>query len=165
MSSATLDQLEHVPTEWLLEAHRVGARVASVCSGAFALAQAGLLDGRQCTTHWKLVERLRREAPRAQVLENRLFVEDGGVVSSAGAAAGIDMALALVEWDHGPLVASRVAREMVVYLRRSGDQAQLSVQPRPIARTCTQAFIRSRTSSSNIPRRSQGSTSWREWPR
>ncbi len=127
MSSATLDQLEHVPTEWLLEAHRVGARVASVCSGAFALAQAGLLDGRQCTTHWKLVERLRREAPRAQVLENRLFVEDGGVVSSAGVAAGIDMALALVEWDHGPLVASRVAREMVVYLRRSGDQAQLSV--------------------------------------
>jgi transcriptional regulator GlxA family with amidase domain len=127
MSSATLDHLGHVPTQWLLEAHRVGARVASVCSGAFALARAGLLDGRRCTTHWKLVDRLRREVPDAEVLDNRLFVEDGGVVSSAGVAAGIDMALALVECDHGPLVASRVAREMVVYLRRSGDREQLSV--------------------------------------
>jgi len=126
-SSTTLDRLEGVPAQWLQEARRTGARVASVCSGAFALARAGLLDGRQCTTHWKLIERLRREAPRAQVLDSRLFVEDDGVVSSAGVAAGIDMALALVEWDHGPVVAARVAREMVVYLRRSGDQAQLSI--------------------------------------
>lgn len=127
MSSATLDHLEHVPTPWLREAHRVGARLASICSGAFALARAGLLDGRRCTTHWKLIERLRRETPRANVLDNRLFVEDRGVVSSAGVAAGIDLALALVEMDHGPLVAARVAREMVVYLRRSGDQEQLSI--------------------------------------
>lgn len=127
MSSATLARLEHVPTEWLVEAHRTGARIASVCSGAFALARAGLLDGRECTTHWKLVDRLRRERPHAHVLDNRLFVEDRGVVTSAGVAAGIDMALALVEKDHGPLVAARVAREMVVYLRRSGDQEQLSV--------------------------------------
>lgn len=126
MASAGLDHL-NVPTQWLVAAQRTGARIASVCSGAFALARAGLLDGRQCTTHWKLVDRLRREAPRAEVLDNRLFVEDRGVVSSAGVAAGIDMALAVVEKDHGPLVASRVAREMVVYLRRSGQHEQLSI--------------------------------------
>jgi transcriptional regulator GlxA family with amidase domain len=127
MSSATLDGLGNASAPWLREAHRVGARLASICTGAFVLARAGLLDGRRCTTHWKLIERLRREAPLASVLDNRLFVEDSGVVSSAGVAAGIDMALSLVEADHGPLVAARVAREMVVYLRRSGDQAQLSV--------------------------------------
>jgi transcriptional regulator GlxA family with amidase domain len=126
-SSETLGHMEHLPARWLREARDAGARVASVCSGAFALAHAGLLDGRRCTTHWKLVERLRQEAPRAHVLDNRLFVEDQGVVSSAGVAAGIDMALALVEADHGPLVAARVAREMVVYLRRRGDHEQLSV--------------------------------------
>jgi transcriptional regulator GlxA family with amidase domain len=127
MSSSTIDRLDHVPVQWLRDAQRAGARIVSVCSGAFALARAGLLDGRQCTTHWKLVHRLRRAAPRADVLENRLFVEDRGVVTSAGVAAGIDMALALVERDHGPLVAARVAREMVVYVRRSGDREQLSI--------------------------------------
>jgi transcriptional regulator GlxA family with amidase domain len=125
--SSTLHRMGHVPTKWLLDAHRVGARLASVCSGAFVLAHAGLLDGRQCTTHWKLVERLRRLVPRASVLENRLFVDDHGLVTSAGVAAGIDMALALVEQDHGPLVVARVAREMVVYLRRSGESEQLSI--------------------------------------
>ena len=126
MSSASLDGME-VPVTWLREAHAAGARIASVCSGAFALGRAGLLDGRRCTTHWKLVERLRRDFARAEVLDNRLYVEDSGVVTSAGVAAGIDMALALLEQDHGPLVASRVAREMVVYLRRSGEQEQRSV--------------------------------------
>jgi transcriptional regulator GlxA family with amidase domain len=126
MASASLDSL-HAPTQWLVAAQRASARIASVCSGAFALARAGLLDGRQCTTHWKLIDRLRRETPRAEVLDNRLFVEDKGVVTSAGVASGIDMALALVEKDFGPLVAARVAREMVVYLRRSGQHEQLSV--------------------------------------
>jgi transcriptional regulator GlxA family with amidase domain len=125
-SSSTLDRLD-VPIEWLRYAHAAGAGIASVCSGAFALARAGLLDGRRCTTHWKLVERLQRQYPKALVLDNRLFVEDQGVVSSAGVASGIDMALALVELDHGPLVVARVAREMVVYLRRSGEQEQRSV--------------------------------------
>ena len=127
MSSQTLDQLDHVPVAWLRGALEAGARIASICSGAFALARAGLLDGRRCTTHWKHIERLRRETPRAEVADNRLFIEDRGVVTSAGVASGIDMALAQVEWDHGPLVVSRVAREMVVYLRRSGDQEQRSV--------------------------------------
>lgn len=76
IASSAIDRMEWLPTQWLLDAHRGGARITSVCSGAFVLARAGLLDGRQCTTHWKLVDRLRRAAPEANVLENRLFVED-----------------------------------------------------------------------------------------
>ena len=125
--STKLDRLNQLPRRWLREAHEVGAQLASVCSGAFALARAGLLDGRRCTTHWKVIARLRAEHPEARVLENRLFVEDEGVITSAGVASGIDMALALVERDHGPIVVSRVAREMVVYLRRNGDHEQRSV--------------------------------------
>ena len=123
--STGLDELE-VPTEWLRAACQSGARVTSVCSGAFALAKAGLLDGRRCTTHWKVVERLRAWCPTANVLENRLFVLDGNLVTSAGEASGIDMTLALIEHDYGPRIAALVAREMVVYLRRSGESAQRS---------------------------------------
>ncbi len=126
ISSAALDRLR-VPGAWLRQAYAAGARLASVCTGAFVLARAGLLEGRRCTTHWKMIERLRREYPRAQVLDNRLFVEHGRIVTSAGVTAGIDMALSLVEQDHGPLVAGRVAREMVVYLRRSGEQQQSTI--------------------------------------
>jgi len=126
MWSGSLDRLA-VPTEWLWAASAAGARLVSVCSGAFALARAGLLDGCDCTTHWKLIARLSAEAPRARVVDNRLFVEDGSVVTSAGVASGIDMALALVERDFGPLVAARVAREMVVYMRRNGEHGQQSV--------------------------------------
>jgi transcriptional regulator GlxA family with amidase domain len=112
---------------WLREAYRQGARVGSVCTGSFALGEAGLLDGRQCTTHWSRVDDLQRRFPRARVLTNRLFVEDGPVTTSAGIASGIDMALAIVESDHGPLVAGAAAREMVVYIRRDGGQRQNSV--------------------------------------
>jgi transcriptional regulator GlxA family with amidase domain len=127
ISSAALSRPDHALCAWLQDARDAGARIASVGSGAFALARAGLLDGRRCTTHWQLVDRLRAECPRAQVLADRLFVEADGILTSAGIASGIDMALALVEQDHGPLVASRVARVMVVYLRRSGDQEQKTV--------------------------------------
>lgn len=125
-SSATLDRLAP-PVAWLRSALRAGARVTSVCTGAFALARAGLLDGRRCTTHWKVTARLQAENPRARVVENCLFVEDGQVVTGAGIASGIDMALALVERDFGPLVVGRVAREMVVYLRRNGEEEQRSI--------------------------------------
>lgn len=111
---------------WLRDAAVAGARICSVCTGAFALGWAGLLDGRQCTTHWKRVGELQRDFPRARVLGDRLFVEDG-VLTSAGIASGIDMALALIEGHHGPLVTARVAREMVVYLRRPGGDRQASV--------------------------------------
>jgi transcriptional regulator GlxA family with amidase domain len=125
-SSGTLDDMRP-PVDWLRMAAGAGARIASVCSGAFALGRAGLLDDRRCTTHWKVVARLQAENPRARVVENCLFVEDGGIVTSAGVASGIDMALALVERDFGPLVVARVSREMVVYLRRNGDQDQRSI--------------------------------------
>jgi transcriptional regulator GlxA family with amidase domain len=124
--SERLDRLQ-VPGVWLRRAMATGARIVSICSGAFALAHAGLLDGRRCTTHWKVVDRLRALAPAAEVLENRLFVEDGNLWTSAGETAGIDLALALVERDNGPMVAARVAREMVVFLRRRGEDSQSSV--------------------------------------
>jgi transcriptional regulator GlxA family with amidase domain len=128
MDSSSLDRLaRHVPVDWLRRAHAAGARLASVCSGAFVLARAGLLDGRACTTHWKVAARLQREHPRARVVQNRLFVKDEGLVTSAGVASGIDMALSLLEEDHGPLLVARVAREMVVYIRRHGDREQQSV--------------------------------------
>lgn len=126
--SARLDALPtFLPAEWLSAAHSAGATICSICSGAFALAAAGLLDGRQCTTHWKLVERLQRRFPRATVLRDRLFVKDDGVYSSAGLASGIDLSLAIVEAQHGPLVAARVARELVIYVRRNGSRDQRSV--------------------------------------
>ena len=111
----------------LRRAHEAGAEVCSVCTGAFAMGEAGLLDGRRCTTHWRRVQELQARFPRARVLGERLFVQDGRVVSSAGIAAGVDMALALLERDGGPVLASAVAREMVVYMRRDGAQGQESV--------------------------------------
>jgi len=121
IDSATLSRLGHVPVDWLRAADAAGARICSVCSGAVVLAYAGLLDGRQCTTHWKVFDRMRESYPRTRPVRNRLFVRDGNIVTSAGVASGIDMALSLVEEDHGPLTVARVAREIVVYLRRNGD--------------------------------------------
>lgn len=113
--------------KWLRQAHEAGAHIASVCTGAFPLGAAGLLDGRQCTTHWTRVDDLQRRFPRARVLTNRLFVDDGRITTSAGIASGIDMALALVERHHGPRVTAAAARELVVYLRRDGSHQQHSV--------------------------------------
>ena len=124
---AAMERIDPVLVRWLREAHRRGARTASICTGAFVLGEAGLLDGRQCTTHWSRVDELLRRFPRARVLTNRLFVEDGPVITSAGIASGIDMALAIIEQGFGPLVAAAVAREMVVYIRRDGGQRQQSV--------------------------------------
>lgn len=112
---------------WLHRAHEAGAHLASVCTGAFILAEAGLLSGRRCTTHWARVDDLQRRYPRALVLRDRLFVQDGAVTTSAGIASGLDMALWFIEQQHGPLVAARTARELVVYLRRDGAQQQHSV--------------------------------------
>jgi len=127
VDSKTLDHLAHVPSAWLRRAVDAGAWVASICSGAFLLGHAGLLDGRECTTHWKLCERLQDCHPRARVRDNCLFIEDGPVLTSAGEASGIDLALALLERDHGPLLVAHVAREMVVYLRRAGEREQSSI--------------------------------------
>jgi len=113
--------------EWLWQADRIGVRFFSVCTGAFLLAAAGLLDGRECTTHWSYVEKLQHCHPDARVLANRLFVASGNVTSSAGIVAGVDMTLDLIEQDHGPLLAAKVARDLVVYIRRDGSHSQHSI--------------------------------------
>lgn len=101
-------------------------RVASVCTGAFLLAQAGLLAGRRATTHWRVAHLLQREYPAVRVEADHIFIADRGVWTSAGITAGIDLALALIEADHGVEMARGVARELVVYHRRSGGQSQFS---------------------------------------
>ncbi|MFE7711388.1 GlxA family transcriptional regulator [Streptomyces sp. NPDC057486] len=113
-------------TRWLRDAAAGGTRLASVCSGAAAHAEAGLLDGRRCTTHWSLTEPMRRRYPFAQVQDDVLYVNDGAVSTSAGISAGIDLALSLVERDHGPALTAAVARELVVYLGRAGGNGQIS---------------------------------------
>lgn len=110
--------------------HAAGGTVASVCAGAFALAHAGLLDGRRCTTHHQLQDALARRHPRAAVVRDVLYVTDGRVVTSAGIASGIDLALHLVAARHGPGAAARIARTMVVYARRNGDEPQAGVMLR-----------------------------------
>jgi transcriptional regulator GlxA family with amidase domain len=101
-------------------------QLACICSGTMIAAQAGLLDGKRCTTHHELIARLRQTAPEALIEENRLFVEDGPIATSAGITAGIDLALHLVAREFGPNLAQSIAREMVVWLRRSGQDPQLS---------------------------------------
>jgi transcriptional regulator GlxA family with amidase domain len=110
--------------------HARGGTVASVCARADALGQAGLLDGRRCTTHHELQEDLARRYPRACVIRDVLYVLDDRVVTSAGIASGIDLALHLVATGHGPGPAARVAREMVVYARRNGSEPQASAMLR-----------------------------------
>ena len=113
--------------DWLRTSHGAGAHISSVCSGAFILARAGLLDDRRCTTHWELVDLLRTRFPRTVVSDNALFVADGTITTSAGVASGIDLALWLVERDHGPRLTAQVAHDLVVYLRRDGTNTQASV--------------------------------------
>jgi transcriptional regulator GlxA family with amidase domain len=102
-------------------------RIAAVCTGAFVLAAAGLLDGRRAVTHWKDCDALARRFPAIDVDPNSIFTEDDGVWTSAGVSAGIDMALAMIEQDYGPELAMSVARSMVVFLKRPGGQAQVSM--------------------------------------
>jgi len=101
-------------------------RVAATCSGAFILAEAGLLDGRRATTHWNRARDLQARFPKVKVEEDRIFIVDGPVWTSAGMTAGIDLALAMVEQDLGAGVTRAVARQMVVYHRRAGGQSQFS---------------------------------------
>jgi AraC family transcriptional activator FtrA len=108
----------------LRHAHARGARVVSICSGAFALAAAGLLDGREATTHWKYAELLQRRYPRVRVNPDVLYVDGGDVLSSAGSAAGLDLCLHLVRRDYGAQIANAVARRLVIPPHREGGQAQ-----------------------------------------
>jgi transcriptional regulator GlxA family with amidase domain len=111
------------------DAHRRGAWILSVCSGAFVLAEAGVLDGRRVTTHWMHADRLATQYPSVTVDPDVLFVEDGRVITSAGTAAGIDAALHLVRREHGAAAANVIARRMVIPPQRDGGQAQYIPSP------------------------------------
>ena len=114
--------------EWIADAAKRSRRVASVCTGAFLLARAGLLDGRRATTHWANCADLAKRYPAVTVDPDPIFVREGNVVTSAGVTAGMDLALALVEEDLGREVALEAARWLVVFLQRPGGQAQFSAQ-------------------------------------
>lgn len=111
---------------WVLRAAPVVHRLASVCSGAFVLAAAGLLDGKRAATHWSACEELARRFPKIEVDRNAIFVEQGKIWTSAGVTCGIDMALAMVERDHDAALADSIAANLVLYVRRPGFQSQFS---------------------------------------
>ncbi|RZQ61228.1 GlxA family transcriptional regulator [Amycolatopsis suaedae] len=115
----------------LLRAHARGARLVTICSGVFALARTGLLDGRAATTHWARAGQLRREFPLVQVEPDRLYVDHGDVATSAGAGAGIDLCLHLVRRDHGAAHAALLARHMVMPPHREGGQVQYAPPHQP----------------------------------
>jgi transcriptional regulator GlxA family with amidase domain len=131
------DDVDAVISNAVLDAVRVaharGARLVSICTGAFALAAAGLLDGRPATTHWRWTDELQRRHPRVAVLPNRLFVDDGDILTSAGVTTGIDLCLHLIRRDHGAAAANTRARALVAPPRRQGGQAQFVEQLRPEA--------------------------------
>lgn len=111
---------------WLQQAaHRV-RRICSVCSGAFLLASAGLLDQRKATTHWMDAAELQRQFPRVKVEANQIYLEDQGIYTSGGITAGIDLALALIEQDHSRRLALQTAKRLLVFLKRPGDQLQFN---------------------------------------
>jgi transcriptional regulator GlxA family with amidase domain len=112
--------------DWLAQTARRARRTASVCTGAFLLARAGLLDGRRATTHWASAEELARRHPAVRVDSEPIFVRDGDVWTSAGVTAGMDLALAMVEDDTDREVALTIARHLVLFLRRPGSQSQFS---------------------------------------
>ena len=111
---------------WIAARQRGCRRLATTCMGAFLAAEAGLLDGRTVTTHWKVVDELQRRYPKIDVHCDPLFIRDGNVWSSAGVTAGIDLALAMLEDDHGHDIAMQVAQSLVVFLKRPGGQSQFS---------------------------------------
>ncbi len=113
----------------LVEAHARGARIVSICTGAFVLAQAGLLDGRRATTHWLDAPAFVARFPRVVLDPDVLYIDEGSVLTSAGIAAGLDLCLHVVRSDHGAAVANAIARRLVVAPHRSGGQAQFVAQP------------------------------------
>jgi transcriptional regulator GlxA family with amidase domain len=113
---------------WLRENGPRAARLVSVCTGALLLAEAGLLEGRRVTSHWSVCDKLAREHPSVEVDPDPIFIRDGDLATSAGVTSGIDLALALVEEDAGRETALSIARHLVVFLRRPGNQAQFSAQ-------------------------------------
>jgi len=127
---------EPVPNELknaLHAAHERGARIASICSGVFVLAQCGLLNGKKATTHWRYTESLRKQFPLIRVDQKVLYIDEGKVLTSAGSAAGLDLCLHIVRSDLGAKTANEVARRLVVPAFRDGGQAQFVARPIPTA--------------------------------
>ena len=112
---------------WLRRGDRMGATICSICTGAFTLAEAGLLNDKECTTHWKSTDKLQKRYPALKVLTNRLFVKCGNIYTSAGVTTGMDMALFMLEERHGAEFVYRLARELVLYIRRDGHESQESI--------------------------------------
>jgi transcriptional regulator GlxA family with amidase domain len=130
----------------LQAAHARGARIASICSGAFVLAQAGLLDGRRATTHWCYAEALAARFPRVRVEPDVLYIDEGDLLTSAGTAAGLDLCLHIIRRDHGARAAAEIARRLVVAPHREGGQAQfvradLAERAAMSPRTFARAFV------------------------
>jgi transcriptional regulator GlxA family with amidase domain len=121
-----LPEVNRKVADWILARAKVTRRIASVCTGIYGLAATGLLDGRRVTTHWRFANDVAKRFPKLRMEANALFVKDAQFYTSAGVTAGIDLALALIEEDFGAKAALAVAREMVVYLKRSGGQEQYS---------------------------------------
>ena len=119
--------------EALRRAHRRGCRILSICSGAFALAAAGLLDGRRATTHWRYTDALQRRYPAIDVVDDALYVGEEDLMTSAGSAAGLDLCLHVVRCDYGLEIANSVARRLVIQPHRDGGQSQHAA--RPVARS------------------------------
>ena len=127
-------RIDDVPVEViaaLQQAHARGRRIVSLCTGAFVLARAGLLDGRRATTHWSECDDLSRQYPRVAVDPGVLYIDEGDILTSAGSAASIDLCLHVVRQDHGAELATQLAREMVVPPQRDGGQAQFIDAPMP----------------------------------
>jgi transcriptional regulator GlxA family with amidase domain len=125
--AGTREPADPVLLAWLREMAKQTRRVCSICTGAFLLANAGLLDGRRATTHWRYVENFAQQYPGVSWDPDPIWVQDGNFYTSAGISAGMDLALALIEEDYGNALAVAVARRMVIFLRRPGSQAQFSV--------------------------------------
>jgi transcriptional regulator GlxA family with amidase domain len=121
-----LPSAEAALVRWLVRRHSEVPRIVSICTGAFVLGAAGLLDGRRATTHYHWAAELQRRHPKARVLDHSIFQGDGRIWTSAGVTAGIDLTLSLVEADQGRAVAAAVAKQLLLFLRRSGHQAQFS---------------------------------------
>ena len=125
---AARSQIDSELIAWIRARAADTRRVGSVCAGAFLLAAAGVLDGRQATTHWQLADLLGRRYPRISVNGDRIFTQDGNIWTSAGVSTGVDLALAMVEEDHGHALALEIARRMVLFMRRGAGQRQYSSQ-------------------------------------
>jgi len=129
LEADTAPQRFAIAAEAVARAHSTGARVMSICTGAFVLAEAGVLDGRRATTHWDSTERLARHYPRVSVDPSVLYVDEGSVLTSAGVAAGLDLCLHVIRRDHGATLAAQIARRTVVAPHRDGGQAQFVARP------------------------------------